>query len=137
MESVDFENCNCSRFWDGVVTENAGLKRISELRERTQTAIEFFKFQKVSKRPIFEKNNRVLPMVFDQKIDILQIPPAGVDFLWFLQKSTLIGTFMIKHGFSFFFTIKFNYFKFQKSVKIKNYSQNYFDSIFLDQIVLL
>jgi len=41
----------------------------------------YFKFQKVSKRPFFEKNNRVPPMGFVQKIDILQIPPTSVDFL--------------------------------------------------------
>ena len=42
-------------------------------------------------------------MVLIQKIDNLQIPPTGVDFLWFLQKSTLIGTFMKKRDFSIFF----------------------------------
>ena len=62
-----------------------------------------FKSEKLSKRPIFEKNNRVLPMVLIQKIDIFQNPPTDVYFLWFLQKSTLIGAFMKKHDFFTFF----------------------------------
>ena len=70
---LDFER---EKLW-----KTLGLQRISELREYLKTPIEFFKFQKVSKQPIFEKKNRVLPMVFGQKIDILQIPPTGVDFL--------------------------------------------------------
>ena len=49
-------------------------------------------------------------MVFVQKFDILQIPPTSVDFLCFLQKSTLIGTFMKKHVF-------FNFFKYISNFK--------------------
>ena len=74
----------------------------------------------MSKRPISENNNRVLPMVLDQKIDVLQIPPTGVDFLWFLQKSMLIGTFIKKHDFSMFFEL----FKFQKVSKQPIFEKN-------------
>ena len=80
----------------------------------TSTRSQVFQLSKSVKTTNFRKKQYGTTYGFTSKIDLLQIPPSGADFLWFLQKSTLIGRFLKKHVFFNFF----QYFKFQKVSKM-------------------